>query len=530
MGSSLPALVGICAWLLLVENLLIGDLAGVGEVGRLLPGAAGRALSGQDPSSLLAPVAGLLLPALYAASADGWFSRNLSARPGLARAEPPAASRQGRPPQGSTECDEPMTLGRIAVRVRSGASTRFTRMAVRSSGHDSSWAPSPQRPRPGVGASRRVLSALVLAAVGLAALLAFGAAVATTEPAAIEAKRAELARVQAQLSAFNTQVEQAAEAYNGARYQLGLVSTRIDENTRLVKRNEKDLESSRRVLADRLRNLYATPEPSLIDVLVTSGSITAAADQLELLDRVGEQDAEVVGGLRDHKETLEKLRKQLLEDRDTAAAAVASREREKARVEDLLAQRQAVLDNASAELKGLLKAEEERKAREAAVAAAAARQRQTAAAVTASTPTTETPDPASGTPSASDPAASAAPTTSVAGSSANASAAQYALEFLGVPYVWGGASPSGFDCSGLATYVFAKYGKSVPHYTGAIWSAFPHVSASDLQVGDLVFFHGLGHMGIYLGGDQFVHAPHTGDVVKVSQFSTYSGYVGAVRP
>ncbi|CAN0514180.1 unnamed protein product, partial [Phaeothamnion confervicola] len=90
--------------------------------------------------------------------------------------------------------------------------------------------------------------------------------------------------------------------------------------------------------------------------------------------------------------------------------------------------------------------------------------------------------------------------------------------------------PSGFDCSGLATYVFAKYGKSVPHYTGAIWNAFPHVSTNELQVGDLVFFHGLGHMGIYLGGDQFVHAPHTGDVVKVSQFSTYSGYVGAVRP
>jgi cell wall-associated NlpC family hydrolase len=365
----------------------------------------------------------------------------------------------------------------------------------------------------------RVLSALGLTGAFLVAILVFGAAVATTEPAAIEAKRAELAQIQSQLNAFNTQVEVAAEAYNGARYQLGLVKSRIDENTKLARQNEKDLESSRRVLAERLRGLYATPDPSLIDVLVTSGSITAAADQLELLDRVGEQDAQVVGGLREHKAALRRLRAQLVEDRDTAASAVAAREREKARVEDLLAQRQAVLDSASAELKDLLKAEKEREARAAAAAAAAARQRQAAAATVAPASTGNSPTPAP----------SATPSAPAAGSSANAAAAQYALQFLGVPYVWGGASPSGFDCSGLATYVFAKYGKSVPHYTGAIWNAFPHVPVSDLQVGDMVFFHGLGHMGIYLGGDQFVHAPHTGDVVKVSQFSTYSGYVGAVR-
>jgi cell wall-associated NlpC family hydrolase len=372
----------------------------------------------------------------------------------------------------------------------------------------------------------RLSSALGLTGALLVAILVFGAAIATTEPAAIEAKRAELAQIQSQLSAFNTQVEVAAEAYNGARYKLGLVTSRIGENAKRARQNQKDLESSRRVLGERLRSLYATPDPSLIAVLLNSGSITAAADQLNLLDRVGEQDAQVVGGLREHKATLEQLRKQLIEDRATAASAVAAREQEKARVEGLLAQRQAVLDSASAELKGLLRAAEEHKAREAAAAAAAARQRQAeAAAASASTTVAPVAGAGAGAVATPSPAVSAP----AEGSSANAAAAQYALQFLGVPYVWGGATPSGFDCSGLATYVFAKYGKSVPHYTVAIWNAFPHVSVTDLQVGDMVFFHGLGHMGIYLGGDQFVHAPHTGDVVKVSQLSTYSGYVGAVR-
>ena len=353
----------------------------------------------------------------------------------------------------------------------------------------------------------------------LAALLAFGAAVATTEPAAIEAKRAEVAQIQSDLDAINTQVEAAAEAYNGAQYELGQVNTRIEENTALTKQTERDLDSTRKVLADRLRGLYATPEPSLAEVLITSGSITAAADQLELLDRVGEQDAEVVSGLRDHKATLAKLRAQLVVDKATATDAVAAKAQQKAKVESLLAQRQAVLDSASTELRGLLKAEEERKAREAAAAAAIARQRQAAAAVAASTPSSVAPT-----------AGALAPSTPLPSGSGNAQAASIALQYLGTPYVWGGAAPGGFDCSGLASYAYAQIGKSVPHYTGAIWSAFPQVPADQLQVGDLVFFHGLGHMGIYLGGDQFVHAPHTGDVVKVSQLSTYSGYVGAVRP
>ena len=350
--------------------------------------------------------------------------------------------------------------------------------------------------------------------------MAFGASVATTEPAAIEAKRAEVAKIQADLDAINTQVEVAAEAYNGARYELGQVTTRIDENTALTKQTEKDLESTRKVLAERLRGLYATPEPSLAEVLITSGSITAAADSVDLLDRVGEQDAQIVGGLRDHKATLAKLRAQLVEDKATAEDAVAAKAAQKDKVEALLSQRQAVLDSASSELKGLLRAEEERQARAAAAAAEVARQRQAAAAVASSTASTVAP-------TANAPAAAATPLPSGSG---NAAAASIAMQYLGIPYVWGGAAPGGFDCSGLASYAYAQIGKSVPHYTGAIWAAFPQVPAGQLQVGDLVFFHGLGHMGIYLGGDQFVHAPHTGDVVKVSQLSTYSGYVGAVRP
>ena len=121
----------------------------------------------------------------------------------------------------------------------------------------------------------------------------------------------------------------------------------------------------------------------------------------------------------------------------------------------------------------------------------------------------------------------------VAGSRLGLRAAAIAERYLGVPYVWGGASPSGFDCSGLTMYIYAKLGVSLPHFTGAQWTSGRHVSRENLRPGDLVFFTAdLGHMGMYIGGGRFIHAPHTGDVVKISTLTDpwYAReYQGAIR-
>ena len=103
-----------------------------------------------------------------------------------------------------------------------------------------------------------------------------------------------------------------------------------------------------------------------------------------------------------------------------------------------------------------------------------------------------------------------------------------AQSFFGVSYVYGGSSPSGFDCSGLVMWAFAQVGVSLPHNAAAQYGVGSPVDRSSLQPGDLVFFSGLGHVGIYIGGGQYVHAPQTGDVVKVSSMDR-GGYVGARR-
>jgi cell wall-associated NlpC family hydrolase len=109
-----------------------------------------------------------------------------------------------------------------------------------------------------------------------------------------------------------------------------------------------------------------------------------------------------------------------------------------------------------------------------------------------------------------------------------------AMQYLGVPYVWGGASPRGFDCSGLVQYVYAQVGISLPHYTVSQWNypgAVP-VPKNQLQPGDLVFFNGLDHVGIYIGFGDFIDAPHTGASVEIDSLSERwfaSRYDGARR-
>jgi NlpC/P60 family len=125
-----------------------------------------------------------------------------------------------------------------------------------------------------------------------------------------------------------------------------------------------------------------------------------------------------------------------------------------------------------------------------------------------------------------------------AGATTGERAVAIAEQYLGIPYRWGGADPiGGFDCSGLAMYVYAQLGIQLTHYTGSQFYEGMRVPPSQLLPGDLLFFHpsaaGPQHEGIYIGGGRFIHAPHTGDVVKISSLAE-PGYaftfVGAVRP
>ncbi len=101
---------------------------------------------------------------------------------------------------------------------------------------------------------------------------------------------------------------------------------------------------------------------------------------------------------------------------------------------------------------------------------------------------------------------------------------------LNKPYVYAGSGPNVFDCSGLVMYCYAQVGVYLPHSSYAQKDCGSPVSYGDLQPGDLVFFHGYGHVGMYIGDGNFIHAPQTGDVVKISDLGGRSDFCGACRP
>jgi cell wall-associated NlpC family hydrolase len=112
-------------------------------------------------------------------------------------------------------------------------------------------------------------------------------------------------------------------------------------------------------------------------------------------------------------------------------------------------------------------------------------------------------------------------------------AVRFAVDEVGVPYRWGGESPvTGFDCSGLVRWSYGQVGIDLPHSSYALYGEGRRVSASNLEPGDILFFEGLGHVGLYLGRGRMVHAPQTGrdvEIVRLSGTNYGARLIGARR-
>jgi len=342
-------------------------------------------------------------------------------------------------------------------------------------------------------------------------------AVSSASAQTITSKRAQAEAIVAEVESLNGSLEQTVEAYNYANIQLQEIDADLASNAKHLVAARKSLGVAQNRIQERLRDLYVNGEgDSTLEVLLGSSSLDDIIARLDAIERVSSQDAQILRTVKQYRKEVETRRSNLQEARTDQARVVAEQAAQKQSIESQLAEQSRLLESVKGEI-AEMRAEEQR--RQAALAAQARAQAQ-AAQLAAEASAQQSYDTAVVVPEYD----------------ANVPAARYghvvgiALQYLGIPYVWGGSSPStGFDCSGFTSYVFAQIGVYLPHHAASQYSMGTPVPYDQLAPGDLVFFSGLGHVGLYMGDGLFVHAPHTGDVVKISSLADHGSYVGARR-
>jgi cell wall-associated NlpC family hydrolase len=354
-------------------------------------------------------------------------------------------------------------------------------------------------------------------------------------------RQAEADRVQAQLAQMDTDLSKAIEAYDRAQTRLDDTEAEIRDNARQLQITRANLAIAQGELSHQLVADYRSGDPDAIGVLLGAGSMSDMLARIDIVKRSSGRTARLVGKVLSLKKQAERRTATLAKQRKARQAALAERSARKATIEAGIQARQDRLASVKRDIRQIIQQREAAERAAAAARAAAAR----AAQQTAAAADTSSADPGIGGSSGSggDSGSSGGGGGGSGGggggssapinpppSSGGSSVVSAAMSQLGVPYKWAGSSPGeGFDCSGLTMWAYAQVGVSLPHNASAQHSMGTPIDRSNLQPGDLVFFNGDSHMGMYIGGGQFVHAPHTGDVVKVSSLDGYSGYNGAVR-
>ncbi|HEX6952764.1 MAG TPA: NlpC/P60 family protein [Gaiellaceae bacterium] len=367
--------------------------------------------------------------------------------------------------------------------------------------------------------------------LGLAAL---AAAVAATVAGAhstpkIRAEQARARAVMAQVNAIGKDLQIAEDEALNARQRVALVNKSLRRNEYRLHVAKGNLRESQKRLMTRLYSLYTTSSPSTIEVLAGAHSLSQLIDRAESAQAISNQDAALGKQALSFEHAVQSKERQLKLLKQRREAALREKNAKKRQVAAELGQQQRLLASIHSSI-SQLQAQEAARERAAAAAAAARLRAELAAAAARKKAEQQQAQASSSSSSSSSPTIAPPPPVSVptGGTGAgHAAAASIALHYLGVPYRYGGASPSGFDCSGLVMYVYAQLGISLPHYTVAQWNATQPISSP--APGDLVFFNGLGHVGIYIGGGKMVDAPHTGSVVRIDSIAGFGGYDGARR-
>lgn len=316
-------------------------------------------------------------------------------------------------------------------------------------------------------------------------------------------------QVREQRQELETKVEKMDNQIVQVMKQIDDNKKNIEKIAKDIKKAQEDLDSAEKnikgqqdLFNKRIRAMYINGVDSYLGVILESDNLGDFISRVDTVKKIVGFDQKVIGDLRDKKEQLSKKKESLNSENNKFLALKTDNEKKLAKLNSDKKEQTNMLATLKDKEKSFVAAEEESRRL---IASAETKVQQ---------------------------ARQATPTLSRGGSAASASSnsiVAYASNFLGTPYQWGGNGPSTFDCSGFTSYVYAHFGIGLPRIAADQQTVGVSVSRDQLQPGDLVFFGSPAHhVGIYVGDGAYIHAPRTGDVVKIAPLNR-SDYSGARR-
>lgn len=358
-----------------------------------------------------------------------------------------------------------------------------------------------------------------------AAILAVGLSVpaASAFAAPSDDKQAEAQAALQKLNQYQSELDQASANYEAAHQEQIDAQNRVDEAQKQIEEKTAQIEKDQQRLSDRARDMYRSGDTNFLDVILGASSFEQFATTWNMLETLNGNDAELVSETKTAREELQAA-KQEAEEQAKVASDKAEEAKSVAEAADQKAsEMQQTYNSLSAEAQKLISQERAAQEAQQQAAAAAAEQNGTAGNDAATTITnnnrnnTTSSNSSSSSNSNKNNASSSATNNSKPQSVSGNSVVNRAYSQLGKPYQWSAVGPNSFDCSGLVSYCLTgSYSRLGTTGTFMGWTRVSNPQPGDICVNS----H---HCGIYIGGGQMIHAPQTGDVVKVS--SVHSGMI-----
>ena len=358
-----------------------------------------------------------------------------------------------------------------------------------------------------------------------AAVLAVGLSVpaASAFAAPSDDKQAEAQAALQKLNQYQSELDQASANYEAAHQEQIDAQNRVDEAQKQIEEKTAQIEKDQQRLSDRARDMYRSGDTNFLDVILGASSFEQFATTWNMLETLNGNDAELVSETKTAREDLQAA-KQEAEEQAKVASDKAEEAKSVAEAADQKAsEMQQTYNSLSAEAQELISQERAAQEAQQQAAAAAAEQNGTAGNDAATTITnnnrnnTTSNNSSSSSNSNKNNASSSATNNSKPQSVSGNSVVNRAYSQLGKPYKWGAVGPNSFDCSGLVSYCLTgSYSRLGTTGTFMGWTRVSNPQPGDICVNS----H---HCGIYIGGGQMIHAPQTGDVVKIS--SVHSGMI-----